>query len=115
MSIKKRIKRALAAFLKDELEEYRPIPFTSLNDRVRIEQYDFETLVMEEIIPIKPTYETIGGDPYTLERHISLCKEKFAKEVMKYIQVDAQNLTDSRSIMDRRVRFILRVQKVKQI
>ena len=117
--LKIRIKRALAAFLKDELLDYigynHKIPQMSLGDRFHIDSHEFETVVMEEIIDIdsgrNPNF--LHGDPMQMEEHIEKCKQKFAAEVVKNIYVDAQNLTSREHFMQRSVRFILRVQKPK--
>lgn len=117
--IKKRIKRALAGFLRDELLDYigynHKIPQMSLGDRFQVESYDFETIVMEQIIEIDNNRNSnfLAGDPMQMEDNIEKCKREFANEVVKHIYVDAQNLTSREHFMQRSVRFVLRVQKIK--
>ena len=109
--IKTRIKRALAAFLREELLEYigynHRIPFMSTRERFNVENLPFETVVMECEIPISPNNE---DDRFELERSIQSAKEAFTRRVIEHIHVDAQNLTSSKHFMRRSVRLVLRVQ-----
>ncbi|NJB83638.1 hypothetical protein [Wenyingzhuangia aestuarii] len=115
--IKKRIKRALAAFLREELMEYigynHRIPYMSLNDRFKVDNLKFETVVMEQDISIDIDNRELQRDPLRLERQIEDCKRQFADEVLKHIHVDTQNLTNRERYMRRSVRFVLRVQAIK--
>jgi len=118
--LKLRIKRTLAAFLKDELLDYigynHKIPQMSLGDRFHVDDLEFETVVMEEIIDIdygrNPNF--LHGDPMQMEEHIEKCKRRFADKVVNSIHVDAQNLASREHFRQRSVRFILRVQKPKR-
>lgn len=107
----KRIKRAIAAFFREELLEYidysHTIPFTNLNDRFVVEKVDFETVAMEKSIPIqRNTFE----DARYLEEEIQQAKEYFARQILEHIHVDAQNLTRPDYYGRRSVKFVLRVQ-----
>lgn len=117
-NIKRKIKRALAAFLKEELLEYigynHEIPLTSIPDRFMINEIPFDSVVMEQVIPIEIDRMRMEGDARPFEEHIRRAKERFAKEVMKQIYVDAQNLTTDDNYMRRSVKFILRVQVVNK-
>lgn len=117
MGIKKRIKRALAAFLKDELMDYigynHNIPAMSLGDRFRVDSFDFETIVMEELLDMHPRGMNGFSDPMILEEHIQRCKDRFSKEIIRHIHVEAENLTSREHYMRRSVRLVLRVQKIK--
>lgn len=119
-NIKKRIKRALAAFLREELLEYigynHNIPYMSLNDRFKVEELDwnFETVVMEQDISLDIDNRGLQRDPLRLERQIEACKRQFSDEVLKHIHVETQNLTNRERYMRRSVRFVLRVQSVKK-
>lgn len=113
--LKQKIKRALAGFLKDELLDYigynHKIPLMSLNDRFVIDQIPFETLVMELEIPIEADFRNRLNPNDSLEHLIISAKEKFARQVMEHIHVEAQNLTSNDYYMRRSVKFMLRVQK----
>jgi|GEM_PF-4427270 len=112
-TIRQRIKRALAALLREELLEYigynHNIPFMSLNDRFMVDHLPFETVVMEVEIPIH-SYGSHTPDHIRLEHQIEQCKKEFAERVLEHIHVDAQNLTTPEHYMMRSVRFVLRVQ-----
>lgn len=116
-SLKKRFKRALAAFLREELMEYigynHEIPFTSIPDRFPINNIEWDTLVMEQVIPIEVDRMRMDGDTRSFEMMIEKAKKQFASEVMKEIHVDAQNLTTDDNWMRRSVVFRLRVQRFK--
>jgi len=114
----KRIKRALAAFLRDELLEYigynHNIPYMTLDKRFEIEEIPFDTVVMETILPLEIEKMAFEQNPTLFEKYIEDCKKDFARKVMDHIHVDARNLTTDFDYMQRSVRFILRVQKKKQ-
>jgi hypothetical protein len=114
MKIKTRIKRALAAFLREELNEYigynHTIPYMSLDNRFKVEHVEFETVVMEHVISINPQR---NDDPYIIETLIKRAKDDFANRVLDHIHVDAQNLTTPEDFMKRSIKFTLRVQSKK--
>lgn len=105
--LKQKLKRVLAAFLREELLEYigynHKIPFMSLKNRFEINNLPFETLIMEVELPI-------GDNPYELENAIRKAKEDFANTVMNHIHVDARNLTNDKFYMKRFVTLKLNVQ-----
>ena len=111
MKLKTRIKRALAAFLREELLEYigynHNIPYMPIGERFYVEHLPFETVVMERILPIDQELQRM---PYGLEELIHKCKEDFARQVVEHIHVDAQQLLNDRDFGRRSVRFVLRVQ-----
>lgn len=117
-NLKQKFKRALAAFLRDEILEYigynHKIPLTSLNDRFTIDNIPFDTMVMEVEVPI---YE--GGiydsreNEMMLERQIEEAKKKFTSQMMDHIHVDAQNLTSREHYMRRSIKLVLRIQGKK--
>lgn len=117
MKIKKRIKRVLAACLRDELLEYigynHKIPFMSLEQRFCVENVQFETKVMETIIPIEIEKAIYDHNPTLLEEKIQKCKEDFSRQIVDHIHVDAQDLLDPNFFRQRSVKFTLRVQSKK--
>lgn len=119
----KRIKRALAAFLREELLEYvgynHNIPLMPLKDRFMVKNVEFDTLAMERIIPVDqnhyPFDDFLPGQMHSsFEEEVQKCKQDFAQEVLKHIHVDAQELADDNFFKNRSVKFILRVQAVKE-
>lgn len=117
-NLKQKIKCALAGLLRDELLEYigynHKIPFMSLNDRFMINELPFETMIMEQEIQLSPNLDLHRNNHFDLlEIEIQSAKERFAREVLNHIHVDAQNLTTHEHYMRRSVRFVLRVQSKK--
>jgi len=114
MNIKKRIKRALAAFLREELLEYigynHEIPYMNLQDRYVINQVPFETVVMESKLSI----DDYGHNQLRIEEQISRMKQEFADKVLENIHVDANDLTNHKHYRQRYVTFRLMVQKKKE-
>lgn len=88
--LKLRFKRALAAFLRDELLEY-----IGYNERsgyniepIRVNHVDFEVVQLEGVI----NCFDLESRRVHLEAEIEHIKHKFTKEVMRHIEVDAQDL-----------------------
>jgi hypothetical protein len=118
MSLKKRIKRCLAAFLKDELLEFvgyeRNHGPMSINNNYKVEHVPFETIVMEQMISLnEPGPNNYDSNRLTLERQIQRCKEVFSNKVMEHIHVDAQTLINHEDFYARSVKLTLRVQHKK--
>jgi hypothetical protein len=113
MKLKKRIKSALAAFLREELLEYigyrHELPYSALNNSFRVENIEFDTMVMEHVINL----HGMDDEPMYIEREIDRCRRQFANEVLQHIHVDAQDLVSPEFAMRRMVRFTLRVQRKK--
>lgn len=114
--LKQKFKRALAAFLREELLEYigynHKIPFMSLNDRFMVQELPFETMVMEIQVPL---FENIGTDlafesSMRFEKAIEDAKRKFASQMMDHIHVDARDLTSRENYMIRSIKLVLRIQ-----
>jgi hypothetical protein len=88
MTLKKRIKLALAAFLKEELLEFVGYKYNtgikSIPERVVINQLHFETLQLRRMIHINHDFEL----------NIKRCKEEFLREIEKHIHIDAQTLME---------------------
>lgn len=116
-SFKKRFKRALASFLREELLEYigynHKISFMSLKDRFEVDNQSFETVIMEDLIEFQNSLRSDDIDRFALEQDILQAKQDFANRVMEHIHVDAQNLVSDRHFHQRSVRLILRVQTKK--
>lgn len=112
MKLKKRIKKALASFLQDELLEHmgynHKIHAQSLNDRFIIEQVPFETIVMEQEVDINPG----SGFEHQmrLEQAIDKSKRYFAEEVIKHIHVECQDLLRPEYMMRRSIKLTLKIQ-----
>ena len=114
MKLKNRIKRALAAFLQDELLEiigYRhDTPYHRLATMNFGETLPFETVTMEKTIALN-TRESVGIPfEFQYEEYLQELKEKFAKEVVKHIHVKTFELTDPTYVMKRAIILELRVQ-----
>ncbi len=118
MSLKRRIKRCLAAFLKDELLEFVGYernrgPMSLYND-YKVEHVPFETIVMEQMVSLKePGPNNYDSNRLTLERQIAMCKKEFCSKVMEHIHVDAQTLINQEDFYARSVKLTLRVQSKK--
>lgn len=115
----KRVKRALAGFLKDELLDYVSVnaqlktPFLA-EPVVVLDNTEFETIVMEQLIDINPGSTPSGmNDPLYLDRRIEQAKHQFAQEVVEHIHVEAQDLTKQGMWGKKHIRLVLRVQKKK--
>ena len=113
----KRIKRALAAFLRDELLEYigynHNIPYMTLDQRFVMKEVAFDVAIMEKIITISD--HTIHEIPNFFEDQIEECKKEFARNIMDHIHVDTTNLINEENYMNRSVKLILRVQEKKDL
>ncbi len=109
----KRIKRALAAFLRDELLEYigynHNIPYMTLDQRFTIREVNFEIAIMEKVITISDHLNS--QIPNFFEDQIEVAKKEFARNVMDHIHVDTTSLIDEENYMNRSVKLILRVQE----
>lgn len=118
--IKKKLKRAIAAFFREELLEYveynHNIPLMPLPGRFGFgDKIEFEALIFEQVIPIQQGYQNfnIDSDPYEMETNIRRCKEKFARDLMDHIYVDAQDLIKDENFGRRSIRLSLVIQKRK--
>ena len=109
----KRIKRALAAFLRDELLEHigysHNIPYMTLDQRFVMKEVKFDVAIMEKVIQISDHMNQ--QIPHFFEDQLEVCKKEFARNVMDHIHVDTTNLTNEESYMTRSVKLILRVQE----
>lgn len=111
--LKKRIKRSLASFLKDELLE-----FIGYDDRKRIyspepsfrvNQVDFETLCCEARLEINSG--RFMDERVRYEENLKRIKEDFMDQIMDHIHVESFELTNPQFSYQRVVRMTLRVQK----
>ena len=109
----KRIKRALAAFLRDELLEYigynHNIPYMTLDQRFVMKEVAFDVAIMEKVIKISDGLNQRA--PYFLEDQIEVCKKEFTRNIMEHIHVDATDLINGEYYNGRSIKLILRVQK----
>lgn len=93
MKLKKRIKKALAGFLMEELLEWigyhhnRPL---SSNVPFQIENVPFETVRMEKVIDLTGLNNDYAS--HLLREQIDHAKKVFAEKVMDNIVVDTRNL-----------------------
>ncbi|MCK4522269.1 MAG: hypothetical protein KAU20_06875 [Nanoarchaeota archaeon] len=112
MSIGKRFKRGMAAFLKDELLEIAkyssPIGISTVPAMV-INQVEFDTLQMQEIIDLSEINRM--QKPYGLEGAIEDAKRRLSKEVLTHVHVNSEPLLDSRYSNAIRLVLTLRIQK----
>lgn len=85
--LKIRIKRALAAFLRDELLEY--IGYQEKRgyriEPVVINQVDMECVTLEHVIDLRYT-------KFDLDFMIEKAKKQFADKIIEHTEVNAQNL-----------------------
>lgn len=106
VTIKKRIKRALAAFLKDELLE-----FIGYGDKwmrapsVIYNQTQFEIVTMERRIALN-NHEV----QYDIIKQVEIIKAEFAQELIKHIHIDTRELVDAEYPRATAIRLLLRVQ-----
>jgi hypothetical protein len=117
MRIIKRLKRALAGFLKDELQEYTNpfgVDFEPMNQKVIIDEIGFDTYTMERIIDVDREYYSIRGlsldDKGPLSFQIDRVKAMFADKVVEHTHVDFKELTNPAFIGKAAIRLTLRVQ-----
>ena len=103
----KRIKRALAAFLKDELLEFigyrHDIP-TFLSGSAIIKNYECDVVKMERVIDINTDFATNFHQREiqdSFELKIEETKKEFARELLKYMHVETKQLVNP-SHWDRR-------------
>lgn len=116
MKLKKRIKSALAAFLKDELLEHigyrHNHPSLPIGSSMMIKQIPFETMCMEREIDISRLKSGFHmremQDDY--EYILKETKERFASDIMEHIHVETRNLTNDEFYGRRSIVLTLRVQ-----
>jgi len=112
MKLKTRIKRALAAFLREELLEYigykHNSPLHSTSSFV-VEDIPFDTLTMEKTINLAGMNDERGQ--YMLEDEIQRAKKVFAHQVMDHIHVDARELLHPEYRYQKFITLKLRVQR----
>lgn len=105
----KRIKRALAGFLRDELLEYIGYKHNwASRHEVMVAQVPFEVLRMERTIPVNFMYDM---PTVSFEQLLDQAKKEFAREVMENIKVDTRELTSDRFFNQRSITLSLMVQK----
>ncbi len=118
--LKKRIKRALAGFLIEELREI--ITGQHLRhywrDSVhyRIENVEAETLVLEQVVNLSQISAHAGNIRQSfnpMEFAVEESKKQFAEKVMEHIHVDAQDLLNYGKYRDGKITLRLVVQKKK--
>ncbi len=107
----KRIKRALAGFLKDELLEFieydRNLYPIHADTPFMIQDIEFDTIISEKVIDM--SYFEEG----TYEINLDRCKKELLREAEKCIHVETYNLTSPEFSHARSIRLILRIQKPK--
>ena len=110
---KKRIKRSLASFLKEELLE-----FIGYDDRkriyspesnIRVNQVEFETLCCEARLEVHSG--RFMDERVQYEENLKKIKQDFMDQIMDHIHVESIELTNPQFSYQRVVRMILRVQK----
>lgn len=110
--MKKRIKRALASFLKDELLEFigyeKTIPINSISETYVVEHIEFETIQLQEVVDLNAIQY-----PMEFEDIMERIKESFFEKVVEAIHVDTKELTHGHFSNAKSIRMTLRVQKPK--
>lgn len=80
-NIRKRFKRALANFLRDELLELAKNPPTP----IREVHYKRECFTMERRVEL--------SEPRVFEANLDIVKKDFCREMLNYIEVDIEDLS----------------------
>lgn len=119
MKIKTRIKRALAAFLRDELLDYiqyrHTKPYGPTGGPDVVAAVPFETVTMAAVLKlpnVHPRTDRAMGRVIDFYDELSDIKRQFAAEVMDHVHVDARELVSHRHYGPlRSVTLTLRVQR----
>lgn len=112
----KRIKRAIAGFLREELREYTDysqLQLGPLHQQVILDEIKFDTYKMESIIDIDTPYYPADSYDGPVSYQIDVAKRKMAAELMDHIHVDTRELTDPVHIGKAAIRLTLRIQVPK--
>lgn len=108
---KKRIKRALAGLLKDELLDYIGYErnrFDFMNEKVIVERIEFDTLVYNQVIDLNSL-----SRHHEFEEVLHQAKRKMFEAIEPCIHIETKKILSPEFSYAKEITMILRVQKPK--